>query len=227
MATELRDGVWQIPCRGVNCYLLEEEDGLVLVDAGTPLDARLIRSAVGTAGYELGDVTRVLLTHMDVDHVGALPRLVPDLDAPLYIGPADARIWLREATPPRGVKGLLLRLFRRIARPPDLPITRITDGSRVGDCRVLATPGHTPGHTVYVSPERDVAFLGDMVIERGGDLRAAPWYLNHDTAGVHDSVREFASRTPHFEAAAMGHGDPLASGGEVAMERLATSLVDG
>lgn len=225
MTTELRPGVWHIPCFIASAYLLETEDGPVLVDAGSPLDARRIRSGVRRAGYELGDIRRVLVTHFDVDHVGALNRLTPDLDADVYMGPADAKTWVGEETPPESGKGWFHRLSRQLVRPPALPITRVTDGSRVGDCHVLATPGHTPGHTVYTCPEREVAFFGDLVVNVRGTLRPAPWFLNNDTGRLRRSIREFVSRTPHYAVAAMGHGEPIVTGGEAAMERLATSLL--
>ena len=51
-------------------YMVETEEGLVLIDAGVgPVgDAPLL--AVREAGYKLSDVKRILLTHGHADHSG-------------------------------------------------------------------------------------------------------------------------------------------------------------
>ncbi len=217
MATELADGCWHLPCTGVNAYLLDRDE-LVLVDAGTPLDAGAIRRGIGAAGATLADVDRVLVTHFDVDHVGALWRLDRGLDAPVHMPDPDASYLTREASPPWSLK----RLLRPLARPPALRIERVADGETVAGLTAVHTPGHTLGHTVYV--DETVAFLGDLAMAEDGRLAVPPAYLNHDTATVESSIRDLARRVPDFEVAATGHGDPLPTGGGEALAALAGRL---
>lgn len=221
MATELVDGVWRIDCVGVNAYLLDRGE-LVLVDAGTPLDAGTIREGVADAGHALADVDRVLVTHFDLDHVGALWRLDDELSAPVHAGTPDGQFLTRQATPPLSRKGLMHRAFRLFARPPALDVRPVADGDELAGLTAAHTPGHTPGHTVYADGE--VAFLGDLVMERGERLTVPPWPLNYDTAEVGASIQEFAARTPDFGVAAMGHGDPLPETGAAALRALADRL---
>src|SRR2546429_572823 len=47
-------------------------EGLTLVDAGLPGQADAIAQAVAEAGGSLQDLRRIVLTHQDIDHVGAL-----------------------------------------------------------------------------------------------------------------------------------------------------------
>lgn len=90
-----------------NCLLIERGDQLVLVDTGIGdkndakfgkifgLDpqARRLPDSIRAAGYELGDVTHVLLTHLHFDHcgwnatAGAGGKLVPTFP--------KARYWLQ------------------------------------------------------------------------------------------------------------------------------------
>jgi hypothetical protein len=43
---------------------------------------------------------------------------------------------------------------------------------------------------------------------------------------LRESIRSFAARTPPFEVACMGHGDPFVEGGYEALQRLTDRLGD-
>ncbi|WP_132057923.1 MBL fold metallo-hydrolase [Halorussus amylolyticus] len=220
--TELREGeqagVWWFDLGHVNAYLVEDGDDVVLVDAGTPRDADAIAAGIRDAGYAVGDVTRVLLTHFDVDHVGALGKL--GFDAPVYVGREDAAVLAGQDRPDwRNHKGLLQRVTLPFVVAPGVPIRPVSDGDEIGGFTAYHTPGHSPGHVVYVGD--DVAFLGDLVRERGGRLEPSPWHLSDDTTEVRRSVRAFADRAPDFEVAAMGHGTPILRNGGDRLRELA------
>lgn len=209
MLTELRDGVWWLECTGVNAYLIEDGDGVTLVDAGTPFDAAKIEAAIDTAGFDREDIQRILLTHYDIDHVGAAAKL--SVDAPVYVGSADADYVTGKRRPRvRSAKTLVQFLAGPlIPTLSDSRIRRVEDGDDIGGFSAIHAPGHTPGHTVYVHEGRETALLGDLVIERDGKLRASPWYLSYDTNAVEDSIRKVNARTDSIEMAAMGHGTPF------------------
>jgi glyoxylase-like metal-dependent hydrolase (beta-lactamase superfamily II) len=223
MVTELRDGVWWYEGSGVNAYLVADGDGVTLVDAGTPFDAATVEAAVTEAGFDLGDVQRILVTHYDIDHVGSIARLA--VDAPVYVGREDARLLTGERRlSPRNLK----QFTQFVTGPlvPDVPAGRVhpvANGDDIGGFSAYHTPGHTPGHTVYVHEERSAAFLGDLVIERNGELRPAPWFICDDTDALDRSLRSFAEAAPEFEVAAMGHGTPFERGGSDRLRRLARS----
>jgi len=160
--TELVPGVHHLDLGMVNAYLVEDGDDLVLCDAGTPWSAEEIRVNLAVVGVEPADVDRVLLTHYDLDHVGALATL--GLDAPVYAGDDDAALLRGDATPPlSNHKGLLQWAMGPFVTRPNLPIRPVADGETLGSFTAYRTPGHTPGHTAFVSEERDVALLGDLV----------------------------------------------------------------
>jgi len=224
MATEIADGVWRFDCRGVNAYLVFD-DVPTLVDAGTPWDEETIRRGLDEAGVAVSEVGRVLLTHYDLDHVGTLAALAPELDAPVRAYGFDAQV-LRGArkSPLRNHKGLIQRLGGLVTDRPDLDVESIGDGETVGSFIAYHTPGHTPGHVAYVSEELGVGLLGDLVSESDGELDPSGWLISYDTGAVATSVRDLAARAPPFEVACVGHGEPLASGGEEALRRLAARL---
>lgn len=224
MATELADGVWRFELRGVSAYLVDD-DVPTLVDAGTPWDEASIREGFADAGVDVADVGRVLLTHYDLDHVGTLAALTPDLDATVYTGAFDAALLRGERSPPwRNHKGALQRLGGLFTTLPDLEINAVADGERLGSFTAYHTPGHTPGHVAYVSEDLRVALLGDLVSGSDGELAPSEWLISYDTDRVLDSIRDLAERAPPFEVACVGHGEPIASGGGAALEALAQSI---
>lgn len=218
MVTKLRDGVWLIELTGVNVYLADDDGTLTLIDAGLPTHAGAIRRGVEAAGFAVRDLDRVLITHFDIDHVGALAALGVD---EIYMGAPDVPYLTKEAKPPLGNrKGALQRAVAPLVKRPDGEITPVADGDTVGSFRVYATPGHTPGHVAYVSDALDAAFVGDLVIERDGTLHPSPWYLSYDTERVRQSIHELADAEPAVEVLAMGHGVPFSRNGSVRLAEL-------
>ncbi|MFB6154439.1 MAG: MBL fold metallo-hydrolase [Haloferacaceae archaeon] len=219
MVRRLADGVWLLPLRMSNAYLVED-DVLTLVDAGTPWDADRLRRHLDVLGHEVSDVGRILLTHYDFDHVGTLRRL--PFDAPVYAREPDAS-YLDGSRRPSWTdrKGAFQRVSGLLLSSPDLDVRRVEDGEAVGSFAVHATPGHTRGHTAFVSAERDVGVLGDLVREGNGRLQSSPWALSYDTAAVRDSIARLASTAGEFSVAAIGHGDPPTENGSDLLSRLA------
>jgi glyoxylase-like metal-dependent hydrolase (beta-lactamase superfamily II) len=220
MVRRLADGVWLLPLRISNAYLVED-DVLTLVDAGLPWDANRLRHALGVLGHEVSDVDRILLTHYDIDHVGTLGRL--PFDAPVYAREPDASVLEGLRRPPwTNHKGAFQLFTRPFLRRPDLEVHRVEDGDAVGGFDVHATPGHTPGHTAFVSEDRDVAAVGDLVFEEDGTLSSSPWALSYDTAAVRESIDRLAREAAPFSVVATGHGDPPTENGRELFRRLAS-----
>lgn len=223
MVTQLREHVWWIDLVGVNAFLVEDGDTLTLVDAGSPWDAKKIRRAVQDVARTVGDIDRILLTHYDIDHVGALARLT--LDATVYVGRDDLPALTGDSKPGFGnQKELFQRAVDWLRRPPDLPIEAVDDGDEIGSFTAHTAPGHTPGHTVYVSEELSVGLLGDLVRESGGRYVTPPRVICHDYDRAKADIVRLAGTLPQFEAGCQGHGTPFKEGGSEQLERCAKRL---
>lgn len=213
----LSEGLWHVDCQTrdrPNVYVVDDAD-CTLVDAGWPSDEETIRDGLSEAGIELTDVDRVLLTHYDADHVGTLARLTPALDAPIFVHHDDAPYVSGDRLPPLTARnGLetLQHLYYRLLTLPDLPIRRIGDGDEIGGFRAYHTPGHTPGHVVYLHESLDAAFLGDLAFEIGGQLRPSGRITSYDSERAEESIRTLLDKTRRFEYACPGHGRPLEDG---------------
>ena len=80
----------------VNAYLVEEDDGLTLIDTALPRSEKAIRAAAERLGRP---IVRIVLTHAHQDHIGsldALHALVPD--AEVLVSARDARLLAKDMT---------------------------------------------------------------------------------------------------------------------------------
>ena len=87
--TDVAEGVHLIQHANVNCWLIEDDEGLTLVDAGLPGTWRHLQDAVHTLGYQLDNITALVLTHAHFDHVGMARRLIRQTGLPVYAHSAD------------------------------------------------------------------------------------------------------------------------------------------
>jgi glyoxylase-like metal-dependent hydrolase (beta-lactamase superfamily II) len=174
----VRDGRWWLPFR---CFAVRIEDGpdaggVVLIDTGigpagspaaswAPVPGRLPQE-LAAAGIHPDEVSSVVLTHMHTDHVGWAVRGPAEAPEGAFFPNAryllqQAEIDAIEATSPRLVDWLLTPL-----RATDQLSAVDGDAALAAGLRVVATPGHTPGHqSVLLAAEDDtVLFTGDLLV---------------------------------------------------------------
>jgi glyoxylase-like metal-dependent hydrolase (beta-lactamase superfamily II) len=176
---EVADGVFMITRALTNSYLVDTDDGLVLVDAGLPRSWPLLLAALAAFRSAPDDLVSVVLTHGHFDHVGILERLQRDHHVPVHVHEADVPLvrhpyrYDREASralyPVRHPGGL--PVLARMARAGALSVRGV---EALGDIRPgvptlgglvpIATPGHTYGHVAFHLPDRGVLFSGDALV---------------------------------------------------------------
>lgn len=224
MAVQLDDegAIWHLDLGLVNAYLVD--DGTVtLVDTGTPGAVDRLRREIADAGYESDAIDRILVTHYDYDHVGGIAELEPAV--PVYAMEPDASFLDGSAQPSvLGKKGLFQRLAGLLQRVPETAIDRIEDRDDIGEFTAYHAPGHTPGHTVYHHTDLQVAMVGDLVMGDDGALDTPPWPLADNNSLNIESIDRLVDQDLSFQIACMGHGEPVTSGGDNALERLASGL---
>ena len=204
----------------VNAFLVREEDGLTLVDTTMGGAADSLVAAADAAG---APIRRIALTHGHGDHVGSLDALAAALPAAEVIASereaallaGDTK--LREHEPAGRMRGG----FRAVATRP----ARLAgDGDQIGSLRVLATPGHTPGHLAFFDPRDGTLYAGDSFTTTRGVATSAvvPW--RYPMAGLATWNRELdlasaqALRELDPARLASGHGPVIQAPGH-AMDR--------
>src|SRR5215207_9433012 len=71
----LQPGLHRIGSDFVNSYLVEDADGVTVVDAGLPGHWSELEIELTRMGRSLDDVRGIVLTHGDTDHIGFAERL--------------------------------------------------------------------------------------------------------------------------------------------------------
>lgn len=139
------DNVTYVGICWVSAWLIETDDGIVLIDTlYGPFADRLVET-IESVGVDLSDIKYVLMTHGHFDHVGGAATLKPLLPNATFV--MTQRGW-EEAAKGAAASKSGLRAWDMIA-----PDRVIADGETImlGDNRftVLATPGHTWGTASY------------------------------------------------------------------------------
>ena len=81
--------------------------------------------------------------------------------------------------------------------------------------RIVATPGHSPGHVCVLDPAGTTAVLGDAAHNVGGQLGLIGPPFTRDAARAAASLARLAALG--FERALFAHGPPLESGAAAAL----------
>jgi glyoxylase-like metal-dependent hydrolase (beta-lactamase superfamily II) len=160
----------------VNGYLINTGAKLVLIDTGT---AKLFGPTLGllidnlkAAGYQPEQVDEIYITHLHTDHVGGLMagEKMAFPNAIVRADQHDADFWLSAANlekAPAAMKGLFqgaqASLNPYVAAGKFKPFNGDTE--LMPGIKAVATPGHTPGHSIYVveSQGQKLALWGDLM----------------------------------------------------------------
>lgn len=147
-----------------NCYLVDEGEGLTLVDSLMANNDRHILEAAEQIGKP---ITKITLTHAHVDHAGSLDEvraLLPD---------AEVAFSRRTAAFLRGELDLLpneprLPLKGGFVKRDSQPAFLLAPGDSFGSLKVVAAPGHTPDQIAFLDTRDRTLIAGDAFQTQGG-----------------------------------------------------------
>ena len=199
---QLADGVWQLkgfPANNINCYLV----GDVLIDAGTPWDARrVLRELEGRR------VTAHAITHAHFDHFGASHAVCGKFGIPMWCGERD-----RDAVEAGKMVGKIAGKTVMLPAAQRQAVARtLREGDEVAGFQVLDTPGHSPGHVSYWRESDRTLICGDVMwgynpFTMRGPLREPFPAVSPDPEVNRESARRLAALRP--DLVCFGHGEPL------------------
>ncbi|MCC6148302.1 MAG: MBL fold metallo-hydrolase [Anaerolineaceae bacterium] len=175
--------------------LLWDEQNIILVDCGFIGSLTIIEKELSQHGLSAERLTGLVLTHHDHDHMGAaaaLKRVNPNLK--IYASQAEAPYISAEEKPLRLCQAeemqknlppeqqdfgkVFCDMLRRVE--PILVDELLHDGDNMGwcgGCRIIATPGHTPGHISLLMEKDWIVITGDaMALEDGKPVIANPQF---------------------------------------------------
>jgi glyoxylase-like metal-dependent hydrolase (beta-lactamase superfamily II) len=205
----------------VNAFLVEEEDGLTLVDTALPGSAKAIRAAALQLGRP---IVRIALTHAHGDHVGSLDALADALPGvEVSISERDARLLAKNKTTDPG-EPPEAKMRGSYPGTRTRPTRTLTAGDRVGSLEVVAAPGHSPGHVAFLDTRDRTLIAGDAFSTIGGvatSAKANPLFPLPVMATWHkptalESARALRALDP--VRLAVGHG-PIVDAPGAAMDK--------
>jgi glyoxylase-like metal-dependent hydrolase (beta-lactamase superfamily II) len=166
--------VQPIKLGGVNCFLVQEE-GLILIDTGTPGQHDRIVKQVKQLELNPEDIELIVITHGHGDHFGSAQKIKESTGAKLAVHKEDAHLVKegRKVFPP----GLTNwgRFMSFVWRPmfsfinftgvdPDILVDEEFQLAKFGiKGRIIHTPGHTAG-AVSVLLDGGEAIVGDLAM---------------------------------------------------------------
>jgi glyoxylase-like metal-dependent hydrolase (beta-lactamase superfamily II) len=204
----------------VHAFLLDDGQGVTVVDTLYDGDARLILDELDRIGRSPLDIKHLVMTHAHRSHLGGLARLKELSGAPIYAHEWEADIIAadRVAQPvsrrpyrPFRTWPLQIALNFNLSRHPPATVDHyIHDGDRVGPLTVIFAPGHSPGHLAFIWPERKLLIAGDAVCTWPRFMLGWRGFMLN-VRQHRESVRRLAEFDTDILCA--GHGEPLPAGG--------------
>jgi glyoxylase-like metal-dependent hydrolase (beta-lactamase superfamily II) len=173
--------------RVIACVVLHDTSGIALLDPGPASTLPALTRQLAAAGIGMEDVTTILLTHVHLDHAGAVGTLVrqhPRLR--VYVHESGVRHLVDPsklvASATRLYGDAMERLWGEVAPVPGDTVVSLSGGERIRaggrHLDVAYTPGHASHHVSYFSDDTGIAFVGDtagvQVVPNGFVLPPTP-----------------------------------------------------
>jgi glyoxylase-like metal-dependent hydrolase (beta-lactamase superfamily II) len=209
--------LWQLKMGMVNSFLLETDDGLLMIDAGWPNKTETIFAAVRESGHNPADIRHLVLTHGHIEHAGSAAEVRRRTGARTYAHAIDLELINKgeaerpgTSVTPGFIPAIAYLLFIEYGGTTyeSFPVDQVLkDGEALpmaADIEVVHSPGHCAGHVALLLRQDGVLVAGDICSNIMG---LSYCVLNEDISLARRTILRVANYP--FERAVFGHGKPL------------------
>jgi glyoxylase-like metal-dependent hydrolase (beta-lactamase superfamily II) len=194
--TEIISGIYQLkvpipnnPLECTNVYLLQGNDGYLMIDTGWNSERAFesLKEQLAEIGINLGDISQIVVTHAHADHYGLVGRLKQHSKARVSLHYLEEKLLTFRFGDMNEFRLRTEQWFHSNGVPDDtFPTSRITPTERrrfnnpvmpdstlrgeetistgIFNLEVLWTPGHSPGHICLYEKNQKILFSGDHVL---------------------------------------------------------------
>lgn len=191
--------------------VLKDEKNMVLIDCGYPGFLPLIEQEMTAKGLDVSQLTHILITHHDHDHMGTAFEIVNKYPQIKFVSSvaeepyiSGRRKSLRLEQAERMQEGLTeeQRQFGnqfceilRAVKPVEVDITA-HDGEIMdwcGGCTILDTSGHTQGHISVYLNQHKIMITGDAAVVENEALVVANPQFAYDLKKAEEALHKLIS----------------------------------
>jgi glyoxylase-like metal-dependent hydrolase (beta-lactamase superfamily II) len=186
--------------------LLEVNSKLFLVDCGYEETFEDLKKVLRARSIEISDLDGILISHDDIDHIGALNQLkklnpaarvmASHIEEPSLSGQVKSeRLQQAEqlfVTLPDEHKEWALQFQKSLRAIKRVPIDRkLYEGELIeNEIQVVHTPGHTKGHISFYIPALKLLIANDALVIEDNEFNIANPQFTLDMQAALNSIRK-------------------------------------
>lgn len=186
---------------GVNAYLINTGDKLILVDSGARdlfgPNTGLFPGNLADVGVKPEDIDKILITHIHPDHVGGLYTAGGEVTIPkaqVLVDETDLNFWTSSSAQAQAIdfSKPWFDMARDWQKAYDGRISTFNGETDLGDgITAFPLPGHTPGHTGFrvESEGESLLIIGDVVVS------TAVQFANPDASNIWETSSDDSKRS--------------------------------
>lgn len=172
----------------IHPVILKDDKEMILIDCGFTGFMPVIEEAMKAEGLDCNQLTKIIITHHDHDHMGSLadfkikyPNIkvvASEVEAPYisgekkYLRLEQAEVMQDTLSEDQKAFGEAFCDILRNVKPVKVDII-VHDGEIMdwcGGCEIIRTPGHTPGHISLYSKNKRTMITGDAAVLEDNQL---------------------------------------------------------
>lgn len=195
----------------IHPVILKDDKEMILVDCGYTGFMPVIEAAIKAENLDCNQLTKIIITHHDHDHMGALkdfkvkyPNIkivASEIEAP-YIAGEKKSLRLKQAEEFQNTLSDEEKSFGKAfceiiknVKPCKVDIL-VHDGEIMdwcGGCEIVSTPGHTPGHISLYLKNKNTIITGDAAALENNKLVIANPQFTIDMQKAKESISKMLS----------------------------------